>query len=143
MKNIITLFISAILIAGCAGSSDLEYASLNQEPCRSETEIDNPQSFVSETAENFIVYQQGDNVYLSMDVRTYCNSKITFEDPKLDGERIMIRMRNAGPTEDNCVCFKNVTTSIKNIEEGTYNFMILGKSGNQLLVQKTFTVEYK
>ncbi len=133
------LIITAFLLSACAGSK-IEFSSLNQDPCKNETKLNNPGEFLGETVENLTVYQQGDQLYASMQVRTYCTARINFDVDK--GETLIrLKLFNAGPAAGDCVCLTNVTTSLKNVEEGTYNVQITNKDGNRLLAQTSVTVK--
>jgi hypothetical protein len=138
MKYILLLF-AALIIAGCSGSKELEFASLNQDPCKNEVKLNNPNEFVGETVENLTVYQQGDQVFASMEVRTYCNARINY-DVERNEKEIRLKLFNEGVQSGDCVCIINVTTSLKNVEEGTYNVLVTNRTGNQLLASRNLTV---
>ena len=140
MKYFLLFSLALLFLAGCSATKEIESASLTQAPCRSETEIKDPNEFVSETAENLLVYQQGDLLFASMDVRTYCNARITFDVERKD-ERLMLKLRNSNSATDDCVCITNVTASLKNVESGDYTVMVTNASGNQLLAQTAASVK--
>lgn len=133
------LLITALILASCAGSKQVEFSSLTQDPCKNETTLKSAGEFVGETVENLTVYQQGDQVYASMEVRTYCNARINFDVEKAEG-LIRLKLFNAGPQTGDCACIVNVTTSMKNIGEGNYNVQVTNRAGNMLLAQKSLTV---
>jgi len=139
MKYVL-LLLTALIFTACSGSKELEFGSLNQNPCKNETKLNNPAEFTGETVENLAVYQQGDQVFASMDVRTYCNAKIAF-DAERNEKQIRLKIRNEGQQSGDCVCITTVTTSLKNVGEGTYDIMITNRNGNQLLSQKSITVK--
>jgi hypothetical protein len=138
MKTVLIL-LTALVLIGCSGSKELEFASLNQDPCKNEVKLNNPNEFVGETVENLTVYQQGDQVYAAMEVRTYCNARINFDVEQVEKE-IRLKLFNEGAQSGDCVCIVNVSTSLKNVEEGTYNVLVTNRSGNQLLATRTVTV---
>jgi hypothetical protein len=138
MKPIL-LLLAALILAGCSGSKELETASLNQDPCRNEVKLNNPNEFVGETVENLTVYQQGDQVFASMEVRTYCDARINFDTERNEKE-IRLKLFNEGSQSGDCVCIVNVTTSLRNVGEGTFNVMVTNRTGNQLLASRTVTV---
>jgi hypothetical protein len=136
------LFVSALLFAACSSSKQLELTSLDQKPCRSEKQLTDKNEFTGETAENLTLFQQSDLVYASMDLRTHCNSKISFDVEK-DGDRVKLKVKNNNTSTDDCVCISNVSTSVKNLAPGTYNFLITNSNGSQLLAQESVTVTEK
>jgi hypothetical protein len=139
MKYIL-LLLTALVFIGCSGSKEIEFGSLNQDPCKNEVKLNSPGEFVGETVENLTVYQQGDQVYASMEVRTYCNARINFDVERNENE-IRLKLFNEGAQSGDCVCIMNVTTSMKNIDEGTYNVLVTNRAGNQLLATKNVTVK--
>jgi hypothetical protein len=141
MKTIYILFVSALLFAACSSSKEeIKLSSLDQKPCRSEKQINSPNEFTGETGDNLVLYQQSSLVYASLDIRTYCNAKISFDVEK-NGDRIKLKVKNNNPTTDKCVCFTNVTASIENLEPGTYTILITNVAGNQLLTQGSIQVK--
>lgn len=141
MKYLLPFFIgSMLLLSACSTSKEIETASLNQMPCRNETQLNDQKEFIGETAENLNVYQQGELVFATMDVRTYCNGKITFDVERKD-QQLFLKLRNSSGMTDDCVCIANVTTSFKNIEPGDYTVLVTNETGNQLLQQTTATIK--
>jgi uncharacterized protein YcfL len=139
MRYLLIVIISTFLISACSSSRELELTSLNQQPCRNEVTLNNPNEFIGETAENFSVYQQGDQVFASVDVRTYCNARISF-DLERNSDQILLKLRNNNTMTDKCVCVSNITTSIKNLEAGSYNFMVTDATGSTMLAKQTLNV---
>jgi hypothetical protein len=133
------LFITAVILTGCS-SSKVELGSLNQDPCKNEVKLNNPKEFVGETVENLTVYQQGEQIMASMDVRTYCNSNINFDIDKTE-KQIKLKLFNEGPQSSDCVCIKTVTTAINNIDEGSYDLIVTNRAGDQLLATKPVNVK--
>ncbi len=141
MKKYLLVFVIPFLISACSSSKQLEFSSLNQTPCRDQMEIKTQGEFTGETADNFTIYQQGDLVFASMDVRTTCNSRIAFDAEK-KGEEIHLKLRNAGgSSSQSCVCTTSVTTSLKNVDSGTYKVLVTNERGNQILAQGSITVK--
>jgi hypothetical protein len=134
------LFILSIILIGCSGSKELELTSINQQPCRNETTLNNPNEFVGETAENMMVYQQGNQVIVSADVRAYCNSRISFEVER-DSELITLRLLNNNSMTDKCVCYTNVSTSIVNLKGGRYTILLTDRTGRTVLSQQEVSVK--
>ncbi|MFO7447661.1 MAG: hypothetical protein R6W90_14945 [Ignavibacteriaceae bacterium] len=140
MRYLYLILFTSLFISACSSTKEIETASLNQAPCKDETEITDPNIFTGETADNLQVYQQGDLVFATMDVRTYCNARITF-DTEITGSQLKLKVNRAASINDNCVCNANVTTSFKNIAAGTYNVMVMNAAGNQILAEQSFTVK--
>ncbi len=140
MRYLLIVLFTGLLVSACSSTKDIETASLNQTECRDEMEITDPKIFTGETADNLQVYQQGGLVFATVDVRTYCNARITYDVEKRSGE-LRLKVKRNGSFSDNCVCITNVTTSLKNIEAGSYNVMVMNSGGNQILAQTNFTVQ--
>jgi hypothetical protein len=139
MKNLF-LLIAAFGFISCSASEEIQFNSLDQRECRSEMQISDQNQFLGETAENLTLYQQGNLIFASMDVRMLCNAKITF-DIERNESRIKLKMKNSSASNDDCTCISNVTTSFKNLEAGTYTVMITNSAGSQLLAQSDITVQ--
>jgi hypothetical protein len=141
MKNLYMVLLSAFIFAACSSSKqEIKLGSLDQKPCRNEKQLNTANEFTGETADNLVLYQQSSQVYASVDVRTYCNAKISFDVQK-DGDRIKLKVKNNNTSIDKCVCFTNVTTSIENLEPGSYTVLITNGAGDQLLTQGTIEVK--
>lgn len=141
MKIYYLLLISSLLFAACSSSKEeIMLGSLDQKPCRSEKQINSTDEFTGETADNLVLFQQSKDVYASMDIRAYCNAKISFDVEK-NGDRIKLKVKNNSSAADKCVCFSNVTTSIKNLEPGSYTILVTNSEGNQLLTQGSIQVK--
>jgi major membrane immunogen (membrane-anchored lipoprotein) len=142
MKIFYTLVIvSSLLLGACSSSKEeIKLGSLDQKPCRSEKQLNSADEFTGETADNLVLFQQGNLVYASMDIRTYCNAKISFDIQK-EGDRIKLRVKNNNIATDKCVCFTNVTTSIENLQPGSYTVLVTNAAGNQLLTQRSLQVK--
>lgn len=139
MRYLFILLASAIIFTACSSSQELQVASMNQQECRNETELQNPNEFIGETAENFMVTQQGKHVFASMDLRTYCNARIAF-DVERNEDQIMLRLKNNNTITDDCVCIMNVSTSLSGVDDGTYTIMVTNATGQNLLAKQTITV---
>ncbi len=142
MKIFYTLVIvSSLLLGACSSSKEgIKLGSLDQKPCRSEKQLNSADEFTGETADNLVLYQQSSLVYASMDIRTYCNAKISFDIQK-EGDRIKLRVKNNNSATDKCVCFTNVTTTIENLQPGSYTVLVTNAAGNQLLAQGSILVK--
>ena len=141
MKTFYILLVSSLLFAACSSSKEeISLGSLDQKPCRSEKQLNSANEFTGETADNLVLFQQSKLVYASMDIRTYCNAKISFDVEK-NGDRIKLKVKNNNSATDNCVCFSNVTTAIQNLEPGTYTILVTNSAGDQLLTQGSIQVK--
>lgn len=142
MKIFYTLvMVSSLLLSACSSSKEeIKLGSLDQKPCRSEKQLNTTDEFTGETADNLVLFQQSSLVYASMDIRTFCNAKISFDVQK-DGDRIKLKVRNNNTATDKCVCFTNVTTSIENLQPGYYTVLVTNAAGNQLLTQGSIQVK--
>jgi hypothetical protein len=138
MRNLYIVLFSSILLYACAGSKDVQLGSVNQEPCRQQSDVTEKNVFTGESVENLNVFQQGSAVYASMDVRTECNSNVAFDMERND-DQIKLKIRNASSNAE-CVCIKKVTTSIANLEEGDYKVTVTN-AANQLLAQGQISVK--
>ncbi len=133
--------VSSLLLAACSSSKEeVKLGSLDQKPCRNEKQLNTTDEFNGETADNLVVFKQGKAVYASMDIRTYCNAKISF-DIERNGDRIKLKVKNNNASMDKCVCFTNVTTSIENLEPGSYTVLVTNAAGDQLLTQGSIQVK--
>jgi major membrane immunogen (membrane-anchored lipoprotein) len=133
--------VSSLLLGACSSSKEeIKLGSLDQKPCRSEKQLNNADEFSGETADNLVLFQQSKLVYASMDVRTYCNARISFDVQK-NGDRIKLMVKNNNTASDKCVCFTNVTTSIENLEPGSYTVLVTNGAGDQLLTQGSILVK--
>ena len=139
-KKLLVLLTIGILIAGCSSSKEITTSSLTQGDCKNQKNIATPNEFVSETAENLDVYQKGDLVTATVDVETYCNAQLSFDVVKKENE-IWLKLKNNSGVKDNCVCTKNVSISLANVESGDYNILVTNLSGSQLLSKTTITVK--
>jgi hypothetical protein len=141
MKTFYVLLVSSLLFAACSSSKEeIKLGSLDQKPCRSEKQLNSTDEFTGETADNLVLFQQSKLVYASMDIRTYCNAKISF-DVDRNGDRIKLKVKNNNTATDKCVCFTNVTTSIENLEPGSYTILVTNGAGDQLLTQGSIQVK--
>lgn len=142
MKIFFTLVIvSSLLFSACSSSKEeIKLGSLDQKPCRSEKQLNTSDEFTGETADNLVLFQQSGLIYASMDIRTYCNAKISFDVQK-EGDRIKLKVKNNNTATDKCVCFTNVTTSIENLQPGSYTVLVTNAAGNQLLAQGSIQVK--
>jgi hypothetical protein len=138
MRNLFIIIFSAVMLFGCASSKVAQLGTVSEEPCRNKSDVSDKNVFTGESVENLNVFQQGSSVYATMDVRTTCNSNVAF-DMEHEKDQIKLKIRNSGSNAD-CVCIKKVTTSIANLEAGTYQVTVLN-ANNQLLQQTQVIVK--
>ena len=134
------LFAAGILLAGCSSTKEITTSSLTQGDCKNQKTISNPNEFVSETAQNLDVFQKGDLITATVDVETYCNAQLSFDVVKKENE-IWLKLKNTSGVKDECVCTKNVSISLANVEPGDYTIFVTNLSGSQLLSKTTFTAK--
>ena len=91
------------MVAGCSSTKEISTSSITQGNCKNQKQINNPNEFVSETAQNLDVVQRGDIITATMDVETYCNAQISFDVVKNENE-IRLKLKNESGVKDNCFC---------------------------------------
>lgn len=140
MKNILILFLTAILLVSCGSSSKVaEFVSTTQAPCRDDQKLNDPNEFTTETVDNIKATVNGDILTLTYDARVYCNSIIA-TDFSVSGSTINLRLKNTESQKVDCVCNMTVTTVIKNLSKGNYNVNISNYNGALLLGQTSVSV---
>lgn len=140
MRYFSLVLFTALLFAACSGQKELQMGRVDQDPCRNETQLNDPGEFTGETVENLTVYQQGDMVFATMDVRTLCNSRLTFE-PKKENDMIVLRVKNNNSGSADCACISKVTTSFTNPGKGDYKVRVMNERGNLLLAEQQTTIQ--
>jgi|GEM_PF-2084615 len=140
----LTILISSLLILGCGGSKEaqleMKLGNFNVSDCKNVTNISDPAEFMGETADNLIVTGLSKSLAVSFDVRTRCNAQLA-ADIEQEGSNIKIKLRNMQTQTVDCICFITITTSAINVAPGNYNVMITNSAGNQLLANKTVSVQ--
>lgn len=141
MKYFYVILFGSLFLAGCSGSKD---ASVMMDPvrydaCTQETNLAANDVFTGETVNNVKVDMQGGLVYLTMDVRTYCNAELN-TDMTSSGNQITLMVSNSNASTDQCVCMKKASTAFRDLASGTYDLRITDKTGHKLLDQETVTV---
>lgn len=139
MRNLFILLFSALLLSACSSSKDFQVGGLTQEPCKSETQITNPNQFLGETVENLRLVPSGNTVTAYMDVRTYCNSNLSISG-SVKGKELRLMLKNENTAQDDCFCKKTISTTLTNVEKGTFDVLVTNSSGSQLLAQESLTV---
>ena len=139
MQKFIICISLSFLLAACGTTRTIEFASLNQTPCKDEITIGNPKEFTGETVNELKLFQQEKILFASMAVKTYCTGKIIFS-AEIKNSQIKLFLQNSSRLKEDCVCTIIVTVSLKNIEPGDYSIMVLNEKGDKLLAASKVTV---
>lgn len=139
MKYFILVLFSSLIIAGCSSSKMVSMDPVTYDPCTEQANLTSKDVFTGETVNNVAIDQQGSVVFLTMDVRTYCNSQLTSE-MKQSESQVTLMLSNSNTATDDCVCIKKARTSFRDMAPGTYTLKITDKTGYKLLDQKTITI---
>jgi uncharacterized protein YcfL len=138
-KLILVFLTVGFLLAGCSSTKEIT-TTVTQSDCQNERKINNPNEFVSETAQNLDVFQKGDIITATVDIESYCNAQLSFDVVKKENE-LWLKLKNNSGVKDECVCTKKVSISLANVEAGDYKIVVTNQAGNQLLAQTMFTVK--
>ncbi len=139
MKYFFIILFSSLLFAACSSSKVVTMDPVRYDPCTQQTDLTSSDVFTGETVDNVVVDQQGGIVFVTMDVRTYCNSTLNTE-MKQNENQITLMVSNTNAGTDNCVCVKKANTSLRDLASGDYTLRITDKTGYKLLDQKSFTI---
>ena len=139
MKYLLTVLVSSLLFAACSGGKMVSMDPVRFDPCTEQADLTANNVFTGETVDNVIIDQQGGLVYVTMDVRSYCNSQLSME-MKQSENQIILMVKNSNTAEDNCVCVKKARTAFRDLEPGTYDLRITDQTGHKLLDQKSITI---
>lgn len=139
MKYIYIVLFSSLFLAACSSSKVVSMDPVRYDPCTQETNLTSNDVFTGETVDNVKVDQTGGVVYLTMDVRTYCNAELT-TDMTTNQNQISLMVSNSSASTDNCVCIKKASTTFRDLASGTYDLRIMDKTGHKLLDQETVTI---
>lgn len=140
MRSFLLLLSCSFLLAACGGTKQIELSSLSQTPCKNEAQIESGVNFSGETVEGLRAHRLGDDLYVSMAVRTFCSARITFIAEK-KGNQIKLFLKNSPAVKGSCVCTTYVSTSLRNIEPGDYNIIIMNEKGDRLLASSEVTID--
>lgn len=139
MKYLLTVLLSSLLFAACSSSKMASMDPVRFDPCIEQSDLTPSNVFTGETVDNVIIDQQAGLVYVTMDVRTYCNSALTMS-MKQSENQIILMVDNTNSAEDNCVCVKRARTAFRDLAPGTYDLRITDKTGHKLLDQESLTI---
>lgn len=139
MKYFYIVLFSSLFLAACSSSKEVSMDPVRYDPCTQETNLASNDVFAGETVDNVKVDQQGGLVYLTMDVRTYCNAQLN-TDLTTSQNQITLKVSNTNTSTDNCVCIKKASTAFRDLASGTYDIRIMDKTGYKLLDQQSVTI---
>ena len=139
MKYFAIVLFSSLMLAACSSSKMVSMDPVQFEQCTQQSDLTGTDVYTGETVDNVIINQQTGLVYVTMDVRTYCNSALSM-DVKQDANKIMLMLSNTNTGTDNCVCVKKARTALRDLAPGTYNLQITDKTGYRLLHQESVTI---
>ena len=139
MKYLLTVLLSSLLFAACSSSKMATMDPARFDPCIEQSDLTPSDVFTGETVDNVIIDQQAGLVYVTMDVRTFCNSTLSMN-MKQSENQILLMVDNTNTTVDNCVCVKRARTAFRDLAPGTYDLRITDKTGHKLLDQESITI---
>lgn len=139
MKYLVIALLSSLLFAACSSSTMVTMDPVRFDACTDQSELTSNATFTGETVDNLVIDQQQGIVFVTMNVRTYCNSQLSMTMEQND-YRITLKLANNYNSTDNCVCIKKARTSLRDLTPGTYNIRITDITGYQLLDQKSITI---
>ncbi len=139
MKYFMTILLSSLLFAACSSSKEISMDPVRFDNCTQQTDLTSNDVYTGETVENVVVDQQAKLVYVTMDVRSYCNSALSM-DMAQNEKQITLKISNTNSANDNCVCIKKARTAFRDLAPGTYDLRITDKTGHKLLDQESITI---
>lgn len=139
MKYFLTVLLSSLFFAACSSGRMVSMDPVRFDPCIEQVDLTPNNIFIGETVDNVIIDQQGGLVYLTMDVRSYCNSQLSME-MKQSENQIVLMVKNSNTAADNCTCVKKARTALRDLAPGTYDLRITDQTGHKLLDQESLTI---
>jgi uncharacterized protein YcfL len=139
MKYLLTILISSLLFAACSSSKMVSMDPVRFDPCIQQSDLTSNDVYTGETVDNVVIDQQAGLVYVTMDVRTYCNSALNMDMQQKENQ-ITLMVSNSNTADDNCVCLKRARTAFRDLAPGTYDLRIIDKTGHKLLNQQTISI---
>jgi uncharacterized protein YcfL len=139
MKYLLTILLSSLLFAACSSSQMATMDPAHFDQCTQQADLTSSDVFTGETVDNVVLDQQAKLVYVTMDVRTYCNSALSMTMSQKEN-KIFLKVANTNTASDNCVCVKIARTALRDLAPGTYDLMITDQTGHKLLDQKSITI---
>lgn len=139
MKYLLTILLSSLLFAACSSSKEISMDPVRFDACTQQTDLTSTDVFTGETVDNVVIDQQAKLVYVTMDVRSYCNSSLSM-DMSRNENQILLKVSNSNSATDNCVCVKKARTAFRDLAPGTYDLRITDQTGHKLLSQESITI---
>jgi uncharacterized protein YcfL len=139
MKYFLILVFSTLLFAACSSSKMVSMDPARFDACTQQSDLTSSDVYTGETVDNVILDQQNGLVYVTMDVRTYCNSTLNMDMNQKENQ-ITLMISNSDTASDNCVCVKKARTAFRDLAPGTYSLHITDKTGHKLLDQESITI---
>ena len=139
MKYLLTILLSSLLFAACSSSKEISMDPVRFDACTQQTDLTSTDVFTGETVDNVVIDQQAKLVYVTMDVRSYCNSSLSM-DMSQNENQILLKVSNSNSATDNCVCVKKARTAFRDLAPGTYDLRITDQTGHKLLSQESITI---
>ncbi len=139
MKYLLTVLLSSLLFAACSSSKMVTMDPVRFDPCTQQTDLTSSDVYTGETVDNVVIDQQAKMVFLTMDVRTYCNSTLNMDMTQKEN-MITLMVSNTNSSSDNCVCIKKARTAFRDLAPGIYDLRITDKTGHKLLDQESITI---
>jgi uncharacterized protein YcfL len=139
MKYLLTILLSSLLFAACSSSKMVSMDPVRFDPCTQQSDLTSSDVYTGETVDNVVIDQQSNLVYVTMDVRTYCNSALKMDMSQKENQ-IMLKVSNTNSASDNCVCIKKARTAFRDLSPGTYDLRITDQTGHKLLDQESITI---
>ena len=139
MKYLLTILLSSLLFAACSSSKMVSMDPVRFDPCTQQADLTSSDIYTGETVDNVVIDQQSKLVYVTMDVRTYCNSALSM-DMTQNENQITLKVSNTNSASDNCVCIKKARTAFRDLAPGTYELRITDRTGHKLLDQESITI---
>ncbi len=139
MKYLLTILFTSLLFAACSSSKMASMDPARFDPCTEQSDLASSNVYTGETVDNVVIDQQSGLVYVTMDVRSYCNSSLNM-DMQQNENQIMLMVSNTNTATDNCVCIKKARTAFRDLAPGTYDLRITDKTGHKILDQESITI---
>ncbi len=139
MKYLLTILLSSILFAACSSSKMVSMDPARFDACTQQTDLTSSDVYTGETVDNVVIDQQAKLVYVTMDVRSYCNSALSMDMTQTENQ-ITLKVSNTNTASDNCVCIKKARTAFRDLAPGTYELRITDQTGHKLLDQESITI---
>lgn len=139
MKKLVIVLLSGMLFAACS-PKEAEFSMVDPGQCQQEQKLANAGEFQAMTVENLLISQQEDRVFVTFDVRAYCNSSLTLQLKEKEVKSdVVLHLINQNNQSSDCVCIKRVSGNLDKLPEGTYTLKIMDAAGQTLYASKNIT----